>query len=177
MCAWGFHWFPWGQHLQRKKANFGCVLIQCCQKRTLFYPDTIYAELKCYPPLSPLKIERIWSTMLLCVLALSWYWLVGGFPVDVPNSQQWFVTNCHNGPKDMSGFEGSNNWYWQKHFPGQFVGPRPLHGIACSRIRFLFLCWNFSMPHQELERLAVAAALTCCLCEADWLFLHGVNGP
>lgn len=148
MCAWGFHWFPWGQHLQRKKANFGCVLIQCCQKRTLFYPDTIYAELKCYPPLSPLKIERIWSTMLLCVLALSWYWLFGGFPVDVPNSQQWFVTNCHNGPKDMSRFGGSNNWYWQKHFPGQFVGPRPLHSIACSRIRFLFYA-EISLCHTK----------------------------
>lgn len=41
--------------MQRKKANFGCVLIQGCQKKTLFYPDTVYAELNRNSPSPTVK--------------------------------------------------------------------------------------------------------------------------
>lgn len=39
--------------MQRKKGNLGCVLILCCQKGTLFHPDTVYAELT-RSPASPI---------------------------------------------------------------------------------------------------------------------------
>lgn len=162
MSAWGFHWFPWGQHLQRKKANFGCVLIQCCQKRTLFYPDTVYAELKCYPP--PLAIknrENMEHNVAVCpgTLLVTGCWELSQWTSQTPSSDLSLIVTMDLRLRVVC--RGNNNWCWQKHFPGQFVGPRLLHSIACSRIRFLYnteisLCHTKSWKDLQWVRPSLA---------------------
>lgn len=139
MSAWGFHWFPWGQHLQWKKANFGCVLIQCCQKRTLFYPDTVYAELKHYPP--PLTIknrENMKHNVAVCpgTFLVTGCWELFQWMSQTPSSDLSLIVTMGLRIRVVCG--GTITDIGKKHFPGQFVGPRLLHSIACSRIGFLF---------------------------------------
>lgn len=139
MPAWGFHWFPWRQHVQRKKANFGCVLIQGCQKITLFYPDIVYAELNRNPPPSTVKNrDNMNHDVAMCPgnLLVTGYWELFQRTAQTPSSDLSLIVTTDL--KLQAVCRGNNNRRWQKHFPEQFAGPSVLHSTAHSKIGVSF---------------------------------------
>lgn len=96
--------------MQRKKANLGCVLIQCCQKRTLFYPDTVYAELNCNPP--PLAIknrENMKHDIAVCpgALPVTGYWELFQWMAQNPSSDLSLIVTTDLEPQAVC--MGNNN--------------------------------------------------------------------
>lgn len=96
--------------MQRKKANLGCVLIQCCQKRTLFYPDTVYAELNCNPP--PLAIknrENMKHDIAVCpgALLVTGYWELFQWMAQNPSSDLSLIVTTDLEPQAVC--MGNNN--------------------------------------------------------------------
>lgn len=136
MPVWGFHWFPWGQHIQGKKANFGCML----PKKNIILPWHSIYRTKHNPLSSAIKNrENMKHDVAVCpdALLVTGYWELFQWMPQTPSSDLSLIVVTDLELQAVC--RGNNNWHGQNRFLGQFAGPSLLHSIAHSRIGVSFV--------------------------------------